>query len=391
VPALAGNVARANAASVEGLLGAGANIFGKTNVPYLIGDWQTFNAIYGTTNNPWDLARGPGGSSGGSAAALAAGLSALEAGSDIGASIRNPAHYCGVYGHKPSFGAVPQQGHAIPGAEAPIDILVLGPLARSADDLELALDAMAGPEPADRGAWSLTLPGAKKQRLSEFRIALVSGDANSKVDSAVTDRLQAAAAAVAKAGARVDDRPRLPVDTARAHALYLQLLRGATGALLPPDVFAKSREDAAKLLAEESSYRAKVLRGVVQDHRSWVEAHEERTRMRRAWAAFFEEYDVVLCPAAASAAFPHDQKVERPDRTILVNGRRENYNDQLFWAGLASLVYLPATVAPAGLTPEGLPVGVQVVGPYLGDRTTIQFARLLAAEIGGFVPPPGYA
>jgi amidase len=390
VPALARNIARANAASVNGLLAAGANIFGKTNVPYLIGDWQTFNAIHGTTNNPWDLARGPGGSSGGSAAALATALTGLEAGSDIGASIRNPAHYCGVYGHKPSFGIVPQHGHAIPGAEAPLDILVLGPLARGAEDLDLALAAMAGPEPADRAGWSLSLPAPSRRRLSEYRIALVLADPNCRVDHSVTERVAAVAEAARRAGAHVDDKPTLPVDTVHAHALYLQLLRGATGAVLPADAFTQSQEAAARLTAHDATYRAKVLRGIVQDHRSWYRAHEERMRMRRAWAAFFERYDVLLCPAAATAAFPHDQKTERPDRTILVDGRPENYNDQLFWAGLPSLVYLPATVAPAGLTPAGLPVGVQIVGSYLADRTTIEFARLLAAEIGGFIPPPGY-
>lgn len=391
VPALRDNVAAANAAVVDSLVGAGAIVVGKTNVPLLLSDWQTFNAIHGTTSNPWDLARGPGGSSGGSAAALAAGLSALEVGSDIGASIRNPAHYCGVYGHKPSFGVVPQAGHGIPGARVPIDILVCGPLARSADDLEAAMAIIAGPEPWDRPAWRLALPAAEKHRLAQFRVAVLLDDPNCRVDSTVEDLIQAAVEALAKAGATVDDGARPDLDTARAHALYLRLLRGATGALLPQPAFDDLRAQARDLGADDDSYRARVLRGAVQGHREWFQAHEARHGLRATWARFFQDFDVLLCPVAASAAFPHDQKRDRLERTILVNGAPQDYNDQLFWAGLPSLAYLPATAAPVGLTPAGLPVGMQIIGPYLGDRTTIRFARLLAAEIGGFVPPPGYA
>jgi amidase len=390
VPALRGNVASANAASVDALLDAGAVIFGKTNVPLLLGDWQTFNAIHGTTKNPWDPTRTPGGSSGGSAAALAAGMSALEMGSDIGSSIRNPAHYCGVYGHKPSFGIVPQHGHWIPGAHVPIDVLVCGPLARSAEDLALALDLIAGPEPFDRPAWNLKLPRPRKTALGEFRIALILDDPNCAVDRSVTDRIQEVADVAAKAGAQVDDKARPRIDTPRAHALYLQLLRGATGSLLSDDAYAQARAKSARLAPDDQSYGARVLRATAQDHRAWFAAHEERQAVRTAWSAFFEDYDVVLCPVAASAAFPHDQERERPDRRIIVNGREEDYNAQLYWAGIASLPNLPGTVAPAGRTPGGLPVGVQIVGPYLDDHTTIECARLLAQVTEGFVPPPGY-
>lgn len=390
VPALRDNMATRNAAVVDGLVGAGAIVVGKTNVPLLLSDWQTFNAIHGTTNNPWDLRLGPGGSSGGSAAALAAGLTALEVGSDIGASIRNPAHYCGVYGHKPSFGVVPQAGHGIPGARVPIDILVCGPMARSADDLEAAMAAIAGPEPQDWTAWRLALPAPEKHALKDFRVAVLSEDPNCAVDTTVKDRIQAAVDAVARAGATVDDGARPDIDTSRAHALYLQLLRGATGALVPPATFEEMRAQTQDLRPDDDSYRARVLRGATQMHRDWFAAHEARHAMRAAWARFFRDWDVLLCPVAASAAFAHDQERDRLDRTILVNGAPQDYNDQLFWAGLPSLVYLPATAAPVGLTPSGLPVGMQIIGPYLGDRTTIHFARLLAVEIGGFARPPGY-
>jgi amidase len=390
VPALRDNVAAAPAATVEALLAAGAIVFGKTNVPLLLADMQTFNEIYGTTNNPWDVGRAPGGSSGGAAAALATGMTALELGSDIGGSIRNPAHYCGVYGHKPSFGVVPQHGHWIPGAHAVVDMSTCGPLARSADDLALALGVLAGPEPSERPAWRLDLPAPRRTGLHEFRVAVMLDDPSSPVDRGVIDGVQAVVDAAARAGARVDDTARPAIDIARAYALYLQLLRGATGALLGDEAVAQARAQAARLDPADRSVAASLLRGVVQDHRAWFRAHEERQMLRAAWAAFFEDHDVLLCPVAPTAAFPHDQKRDRVDRRLVVNGREQEYNSQLFWAGLATLPYLPATVAPAGRTRAGLPVGVQIVGPYLGDRTTIEFARLLAEVTEGFVAPPGY-
>jgi amidase len=389
VPALRHNVASTNAASIDALLNAGAIIFGKTNVPTLLGDRQTFNEIYGTTNNPWDLTRTPGGSSGGAAAALAAGMSALEMGSDIGSSITNPAHCCGVYGHKPSFGIVPQHGQSIPGARVPLDMQVCGPLARSADDLALTLGLIVGPEPIDRLAHSIKLPGPRRTALRDFRIALILDDPTFVVDREVTDRIQTVADAAAGAGAKVNDTARPQIDMRRAHALFLQLLRGATGALQADDTYAQSRAKAAQLAPDDQSHGARVLRGVVQDHRSWFAAHEEREALRGEWARFFEQYDVVLCPVAATAAFPHDYR-ERTHRRISVNGREEDYNAQLFWASFTNLPYLPGTVAPAGRTPGGLPIGVQIVAPYLEDLTGIEFARLLAQVTEGFVPPPGY-
>jgi amidase len=389
VPALRDNVANANAASVDALLSAGVIIFGKTNIPTLLGDRQTFNAIYGTTNNPWDPARTPGGSSGGAAAALAAGMSALEMGSDIGSSITNPAHCCGVYGHKPSFGIVPQHGQWIPGARVPLDMQVCGPLARSAEDLALVLGLVVGPEPIDRLAHAIRLPAPRRAALKDFRIALTLDDPTFVVDGEVADRIQAVADATARAGARIDDKARPRIDMLRAHALFLRLLRGATGALLADDAYAQSRAKAALLAPSDQSHGARVLRAVTQDHRAWFAAHEERQAVRAAWAAFFEEYDVMLCPVAATAAFPHDHR-ERSERRIIVNGREEDYNAQLFWATLTNLPYLPGTVAPAGRTSGGLPVGVQIVGPYLEDHTGIEFARLLGQVTEGFVPPPGY-
>ena len=390
VPELKDNVPAENALAVERLLGAGAVVFGKTNVPLYLADWQSYNAVYGTTNNPWDVSRSPGGSSGGSAAALAAGLTGLEAGSDIGASIRNPAHYCGVYGHKPTYGIVPPRGQALPGKVAAGDISVIGPMGRSAADLELALSVMAGADVIDGAGWRLRLPAPEQKSLREYRVAVMLSDPASEVDQAVQDRIQAVADFLARQKARVSDRARPAIDTAEANRVYIMLLRAATSGRQTDEVFARNAEIVRGLAPGDERYYARMMRANTLSHREWLQLDEMRHRMRLQWAEFFEEYDLLLCPAAASAAFPHDQQGERHDRTIPVNGRPVPTTDQLFWAGFSGMVYLPSTVAPAGLTPGGLPVGVQIVGPQHGDRTCIAFARLLEEEFQGFVPPPGY-
>jgi amidase len=384
------NVPSRHALAVDRLLGAGAVLFGKTNVPSWLADWQSFNPVYGTTNNPWDLARVPGGSSGGSAAALAAGLTGLEAGSDIGASIRNPAHYCGVYGHKPTYGIVPPRGQALPGRVAPADISVIGPMGRGADDLALGLSVMAGADEIDGAGWRLALPAPRGKALREFRVAVMLTDPVSEVDAEVQGRLQALADFLARKKARVSDTARPAIDTAEAQRLYIFLLRAATAGRQTAEQFARNAEIARGLRPDDESYYARMTRANVASHRDWLGANEARHQMRWRWAEFFRDHDVLLCPPAASAAFPHDQEGERHERTITVNGRRVPTTDQLFWAGYPGMAYLPATVAPAGFSRAGLPIGVQIVGPQYGDRTCIELARLLEREFQGFVPPPGY-
>ncbi len=390
VPDLKANFPKRNALAVDRLLAAGVVLFGKTNVPLLLADWQSFNAIYGTTNNPWDQTLVPGGSSGGSAAALAAGLTGIEAGSDIGASIRNPAHYCGVYGHKPTYGIVPTRGQALSGSFAPSDISVVGPMTRSAGDLAIGLEAMAGPDEIDGAGWRLELPAPRRKRLAEYRVALMLDDPNSEVDREVQDRLQALGDFLAKSGAHVSDTARPEIDTSEAQRIYIQLLRAATSGRQTPQVFAQNLELVSKLAPDDDSYVARMARANTLHHKDWLATNNARHRMRLAWAEFFKNYDLLLCPAAASAAYPHDQKGERHERTITVNGKQVPTTDQLFWAGYSCVSYLPATVAPAGKTPGGLPVGVQIVGPQYGDRACIDFARLLEQEYCAFEPPPGY-
>jgi len=390
LPELKDNYPKRNAVAVERLLHAGAVLFGKTNVPVMLADWQTFNDIYGTTNNPWDLARVPGGSSGGAAAALAAGLTALEIGSDIGASIRDPAHYCGLFGHKPTFGVCATNGQALPGRVAQQDITVIGPLARSAGDLELALKIIAGPDEIDGRGWRLVLPPARQKSLREFKVAVMLSAETAEVDRSVQDRIQGVADFLAKQKVKVSDTARPDIDTTRAHHVFIQLVRAATSRAQTDEVFTRNLAAAGRLSADDQSYRAWMLKGNTMFHRDWLQWNELRHQMRLEWDAFFREYDLLLCPAAATAAFPHNHSGERWERMVSVNGQPQPSTTQMFWAGFSGMAYLPSTVAPAGLTPEGLPVGVQIVGPQYGDLTCLRFAQLLERDYQGFVPPPGF-
>ncbi|MBV9815978.1 MAG: amidase [Alphaproteobacteria bacterium] len=385
------NIAAENAFLIDRLLQAGAIIFGKTNVPYMLADAQSYNDIYGTTNNPWDRARSPGGSSGGEAAALAAGLSALGAGSDIAGSLRNPAHYSGIYGHKPTWGLVSTRGHAPPGIKTPTDISVVGPMARSAEDLDLALRALAAPDLLQQAAWRVELPPPRHRRLHDFRVAVWVSSPLCRIDTSVSGLFHRAIDVVRRTGAVVDDAARPGVDDEAHHRLFMLLLRAATASRMRDEDFLRQQEIAATITEDDVSDRAAVARGATILHRAWGNANEARTKLRYTWHEFFKNFDVLLTPVAATASFPHNHNPNRDERTVIVNGRSVPYAEQLFFAGLASLSYLPATAAPIGLTSEGLPAGLQVIGPEGEDPTTIEFARLLAAEIGGFTPPPAYA
>src|SRR6185437_4353645 len=389
-PPLKDNIAKSNALVVQRMLDAGVTLFGNTNVPLWLGDYQSYNDIYGTTNNPWDLTRSPGGSSGGSAAALAAGLTGLEAGSDIGSSIRNPAHYCGVFGHKPTFGIVPPRGQALPGRVAQGDISVIGPMARSAEDLAIGLSVMAGPDEIDGAGLRLALPAPRRKALREFKVAVMLDDPAAEVDREVQARLQALADFLGKRKVKVSLTARPAFDTAEAHRTYIFLLRAATAGRQTAEEFSRNAEITRGLAPDDQRYYAWTMRANTASHRDWLSANETRHKMRWRWAEFFREWDLLLCPVASSAAFPHDHAGERHERMITVNGKRVPCVDQLFWAGYGGMAYLPATVAPAGLTPAGLPVGVQIIGPQYGDRTCIEFARLLEREFQAFVPPPDY-
>jgi amidase len=376
---------------VDALTEAGAIAFGKTNVPLGLLSWETFNDLYGTTNNPYDLSRSPGGSSGGSAAALAAGLTALEVGSDSAGSSRAPAHYCGIYSHKPTFGVVSLEGQSLPGLGPLPDIMCLGPIARSAEDLALALDIMARPDEADAVAWRVTLPPPRHARLSDFRVAVMLEHKGSDVDNEVQVRLQELAGFLASRGAHVDMDARPEIDFDAAHRLFAGLYTGSAAGAIPQPYWDKLARMTKLLRQDDESELAATIRGYTNTHRDWIRLDHLRNHLRESWASFFRDYDVLVTPIAATAAQPHDQssKLDR-FRKIVVNGKRVTATDQWFWAGLPSVAYLPATIAPAGLTPAGLPIGVQLIGPQYGDHTCIALARLLEQEFQAFVPPQGW-
>ena len=388
-PELKENVTETSALSVERLEKAGVVLFGKTNVPLMLADWQSYNAVYGTARNPWNLDLTPGGSSGGSAAALAAGMTGIDAGSDIGASIRNPAHYCGIFGLKPTWGIISPKGHALPGVVSYGDISAIGPLTRGAEDLDLALDAMAGPDDLDGVCWKLDIPNCPASSLKDLRIAVKMQDPNSQVDLEYSDKLQALVDALAMRGATVKEvEPE--IDTRRLHEIYVWLLRAATSARTPEADITRWKAAIESLRPAKRPYLEQMVKGCTLSHRDWLGLNNERMKLRRQFNAFFDDWDIVLCPAAASAAWPHDQVGERWQRTIPVNNNHVPTTDQLFWAGYSGVLYLPSTVGPAGQTSAGLPVGYQAIAASGRDKWATGFSRLVEREIGGFVAPPGY-
>jgi len=390
-PQHAAYVPRLDAIAVDRLAAAGAVIFGKTNLPMQASDVQTYNALFGVTVNPWDATRTCGGSSGGAAAALAAGLTGFELGSDIGGSIRTPSNWCGVYGHKPTYGIIPVRGHIPPppGMLAEPDLGVAGPMGRAAEDLALGLDVLAGPLPEDHLAWTLKLPRARHSDPRDFRVGVWFDDPAFPVDAEVRTLLDAAATALRGSGATIDDgRPE--IDLASAVRTYLQLLLPVVFAGLPNEVIDGMIAHAESAPPDADDPMTRSARSATIRHRQWLFADEERERIRARFAEFFKTYDALLLPVVPVAAIPHDHAQPVAQRHITVNGEQRSYFDLFSWIAPATMAYLPATVAPVGRTPGGLPVGIQIVGPYLEDRTTIALAKHLASVVGGFEAPPGY-
>ena len=393
IPDYQDNIAQQAAVAVQRLLDAGAVVFGKTNVPVALADWQSFNPVYGTTRNPWDLTRTPGGSSGGASAALAAGMTPLELGSDIGASIRNPAHYCGVYGHKPTWGVVPMAGHQLPGVRCidSLDIAVAGPLARSATDLQLAMQVLTtplqhfGPLGWMPAQWR---PLLKPPR--QCRVAIVFDDAQARVDDSIQQRLSALADFLRAQGVAVLEDHR-PVESAQSHRVYTHLLRAATGAWLDEQTYARFEDLARRSDPAQDTMRERTWRGSTLSHRQWVEFDQQRAVLRQRWRAYFESVDLLITPVATSPAFVQQHQGERWERMLQVNGQDQPHTDSLFWAGYPGVVGLPATAIPIGLSPEGLPVGAQIIGDSFADPLCLQMAQWLEAEWQGFTPPPDFA
>ncbi|MBU6441043.1 MAG: amidase [Betaproteobacteria bacterium] len=369
---------------------AGAVVLGKTNVPLGLGDWQSYNEIHGTTNNPHDPARTPGGSSGGSAAALAAGYVPLALGSDIGGSLRVPAHFCGVHAHKPSLGIVPGRGH-LPPPLPPLpdtpELAVVGPMARCAADLELLLDAIAGPDEWDQGvAYRLELPPPRHRRLEQHRVLVLDSHPLVPTSDAVTQAVGALAEHLARAGVSLARRSELLPDLAGTGRLYGRLLLSFLAANGPEALYADMQRKAAGLPAGDTTPEADSLRASVLSHRDWIAASQQRNRVRAQWRELFRAFDAVICPVSPVTAFAHDHS-DMQARRIDIDGRSVPYGDQIAWSGLATLPGLPATAMPIGRSQQGLPIGIQIIGPWLEDRTPLRLARLLEAEFGGFRAP----
>jgi amidase len=380
-----------DAVALARLKQAGAIVLGKTNVPKDLSDWQSVNALYGLTRNPWNLEHSPGGSSGGSAAALAAGLSALEIGSDVGGSIRMPSHFCGTYGHRPTFGIVPVRGHATTPDMPPDDINAVGPLARTAEDLELGLKLMAGPEGRMSRAWRLELPAARKTALKDFRVAVIANDAEFPVDSDTREAALTVASVLERAGAQVTLDAALPIPSRDYYELYIALLRASTSYRRPLAEIAALQPGAAAMSPDDHGYEALMLRGLTQTHRDWHERNAERYRLRARWETFFGQYDAVITPVSPTPAFPHIRDIPKAEQKLMVDGQARPNADTYFWIGIAAAAYLPVTTIPAGQSKSGLPIGLQIIGPEYGDLTCIALARQLETAHRGFRAPPGFS
>lgn len=385
IPELKDSKAPQNSAAVDRLLGAGAVILGATNVPLALGDWQSYNAIYGTTNNPWDLKRTPGGSSGGTAAALAAGLGYLSIGSDIGGSIRVPAHFCGVYGHKPTLDLVSLAGH-LPGGDPGLAgfstlLAVGGPLARSADDLLEAMRILGGPADYSAKAWKWQLPPSRRDDLRHFRVGYVFDDPYCPVTPETKVALERVVRSLEKAGAKL--QPGWPAGL-KIEELYANYMFHLEAFMYSTEPAAAQDED-----RKEAAEAGKPVEGLAT-FADWQTQNLRRLGYRAQWQAYFDAVDVFLTPVAFTTAFPHDHSQPQSKRIIATAGGPRAYSDLFRWIAPATLTGCPATVAPIGRSDAGLPIGVQIMGPFWEDATPITFAKLLSLELGGFAPPPGY-
>ena len=387
IEALAGYCPAADGPIAARVFAEGACLLGKTNIPIALGDWQADSPVYGRTNNPWDLSRTPGGSTGGGAAALAVGMTPLEIGSDIGGSIRVPAAYCGVYGHRPSETAIPRAG-AFPFADLPNPAFLMGvqgPLARSAVDLEMLFDVVAGPEDGEQGAWQLHLPETRHERLADFRVAIMPPVSLVQPSSEVRASVDELASFLGRAGAHVAEAmPEL--DEQAYFRDYLVLLTVLTSLGQSAD---ERRARIDSLTGSDELLATAQVAGLRLDANDYLALVGRRAAARLAWRAFFTDWDVLVCPTALDVAFPH-QTGTQDDRLLTVDDRSVPYMLNLVYPMWAIFAGHPATAFPAGTGSTGLPIGLQAIGPYLEDRTTLRFAQLLEHEWHGFVPPPDY-
>ncbi len=383
------------AAVVQRLQQAGAIIFGKTNVPYKALDIQTDNPVHGLSRNPWAPALTTGGSSGGAASALACGFTPVEVGSDIGGSIRIPAHFCGVYGHKSTHGIVSMRGH-VPGEPGHVgepELAVAGPMARSADDLALLLDLIAAPPAAMQPGWRLSLPAPRYERLADFRVLMWTDDADCPIDSRLAAAYRDLAAQLSRAGAQVSHGSPAGMSLMDLYPSYTMQMgavmkawltraeRMAKGMVAPVGGFTPALLRGLAKVVDSPKCVDQFIEGMTMSHGQWLALIEDALLLRERFNTAFSDYDVILAPPTMTTAFPHDDSLFAM-RRLTIDGRTRHYSDLFMWIAPATLLGLPATSAPVARTAEGLPVNVQIIGAPYEDRTTIRFAQLLAQMQG---------
>jgi len=394
-PALSEHIPEHHADVVQRLEQAGAIVLGKTNVPIYATDLQSYNKLFGVTNNPYNSEHSPGGSSGGSAAALASGMTPLEVGSDLAGSIRTPAHFCGVFGHKPTRKLVSLRGHipGPPGTQSIPDLAEGGPMARCTRDLELLLNVIAGPRPADARSWSLTMEPTALTSLEQARVGLWLHDPLCPIDDELSQAYQGLANQLENLGSLVAKPRHRLLNLEHILPAYFNLLGSLLATSLTPAQRRQMKwiallEPWLKYLGPITPFIGEYGRGVNQAAHQWAIWNELREKMRAEIESLFDEFDVLLTPITPTTAIRHDHSQPVFKRRITVAGKPRAYMDQFCWIALATLLGLPATSVPIGLSREGLPYNVQVIGAPGRDLTTLKFSELLEqAGLAGFTPP----
>ena len=378
-----------NAVVADRLQQAGAIVFGKTNVPVLSSDWQSYNELFGVTNNPWNLNKTPGGSSGGSAATVAMGFSSLEVGSDLGGSVRIPAHFCGVYGLKPSYGLIPMLGHIPPppGLLSHQDtISVSGPIARNPKDIQIALSVLAGSIPLEQKGWKLDLPPARHQKIKDFRVAIWPNDPFCTVENAISDAIEEFANQIGKLGASVHEK-NPGVSLQINDDIFWNMSTPIIASGFPKSTLEKMKELLRNSDPNDTNFRVRHARAALLKHKSWLSYNEQRLQIKAMWEEFFTSFDVLICPVVFTTAFDHNHEPDMYNRTITVDGVDRRYLELPVWSSVATLPQLPSLAIPIGQNADGLPIGVQVIGPYLEDYTPIAFAQAVEGLCSGYSPP----
>jgi len=395
-PALKDYYPKRNADAVQKLIDAGAIIFGKTNVPFNAGDLQSYNDIYGTTNNPWDISRTPGGSSGGAAAAIVAGLTPIELGSDLGGSIRTPCHYCGVFGHKPSHGIVSLKGHIpdAPGTLSQLDMGVAGPIAKTPGDLALLLDILTAPNPSMKVGWKLELSVSQKKALNEYRVLAWFDDPIAAIDNELREQYQSLLETLKSQGVQVEEGAPDGLALTDVYIPYLKLLGGVIATFMPKKqrivftILAPVLALIGRFIGFPKSF-LNTLKGLSQSLQAWKKTNETRLQLREDLQSTFDTYDIILMPIVPTVAIVHNQKSDVPLRKMTVNNEQRSYTENFPWISFATVLELPATSAPIGISNEGLPISIQIVSNKFKDKETIQFAKLLY-ELVGKIECPAY-